>query len=268
MLSSIDVLQDFNSYLQQPNGYSNDKPTPDYDFMDFGIMGSLEAPFDVAMSSSAMSPEFLNHSRSLSAPILDTPNPRSLSDRGCGCTSEVTNELLSIPLSFQDDNASFDVQLSQLKRAIKLSEKSIRCECTSWDEMTTMTISILVGRIVQGFETTLLKALPLPENAAKNSPSDRTPNLASPKLSWGVLQIESDDEDNLKQHLWLLHFRKLEALLRQFSASIRVMRNMQGAGNSAHVMACECIHMWLEQKAQNVRDRFLAQEVAASSARV
>ena len=267
--SSMDLLHDFDTIAQQLNTYNDDKATPEYDFTDFGSIEGFSQPCD--LNSSNMSPGFLHQSHPLSTSLLDTntnTSPQTTPSGGCSCTSEVTNVLLSVPLSFQDKNASFDVQLYQLKRAIKLSADAIHCKCTSWDEMTTMTISILVGHIVQGFEVTLLKAFPVLVSSPDGNSVELQPNSGSPKLSWGVLQIESDDEDNLKQHLWLLHFRKLEAFLKEFSASIRLMRNVQGAKNSAHAMACECIHMWLEQRAQTVRDKFLTQEVAASSSRL
>lgn len=77
---------------------------------------------------------------------------------------------------------------------------------------------------------------------------------ATPRLSWGVLEMENEDEDDLKQHLWLLHFRKLEGLLEQLGTFIRLMQSTQAHDDSAHVMACGFILLWLKQKAQVVRD--------------
>lgn len=127
-----------------------------------------------------------------------------------------------------------------------------------------MTISILVGRIVQCFETTL----PRPSSSPSSS-SQYIANIASaaPKLSWGALQIEDDDEDDLKQHLWVIHFRKLESLLKQLSAFVRTRRSAQNDTNSVHVMACEFVLMWLEQRAQLVREGFSAQSTAGFGVR-
>ncbi|RYP59380.1 hypothetical protein DL769_008565 [Monosporascus sp. CRB-8-3] len=136
--------------------------------------------------------------------------------------------------------------------AVKLSEDSIECECTLGDEMNIVTIGTLIGRILQGFDETL-NASP----ATAKSPHGDTPNGMAPKLSWGVLELEEDDERNLRQHLWLVQFWKLEKLLHRFSTSVRRLRNLHGSGNSAHVMLCECIHMWLEHKAQVIKDRCL-----------
>jgi hypothetical protein len=49
-----------------------------------------------------------------------------------------------------------------------------------------------------------------------------------PKLSWRVLQIEDEDEENLKPHLWLLHFRKLEGLLKQLGSFYCEMKSNKG----------------------------------------
>jgi hypothetical protein len=81
------------------------------------------------------------------------------------------------------------------------------------------------------------------------------------------LQIEDDDEDDLKQHLWVIHFRKLESLLKQLSAFVRTRRSAQNDTNSVHVMACEFVLMWLEQRAQLVREGFSAQSTAGFGVR-
>ncbi|KAK5996473.1 hypothetical protein PT974_01807 [Cladobotryum mycophilum] len=216
-------------------------------------------------------------------------------DQSCNCASRVMKQLTVMPLMFEDDSSPFDARLSQLRRAIKVSEECIRCNCITKDQMSlsrseskietrrsgtltfflsfffhAVTISILVGRVVQGFEATLAKVSPScssPENfcsgsasSSDSSSSSSSPDTASPRLSWGVLQLEPDEENELKQHLWLLQFRKLQKVLRQFSASVSRLRDAQGSENSAHVMACQCIHMWLAQRADMVRDKYQAQD--------
>ena len=128
--------------------------------------------------------------------------------------------------------------------------------------MVAVTTCILIAHIVQGFETILAKASPSSTFTRSNT-SDSScggkPNVAAPRLSWGVLQIEPDEEDELKQHMWFLQFRKLQKVLNHLSASVGRLRSAGGSGNSAHVMACQCIHMWLAQKAEIVRDRYRTQ---------
>ena len=183
-------------------------------------------------------------------------------------------------------------------------------------------MSVLVGRIVQGFEATLDKAsnsscmpvttllgsdgimaeilggyasssssptasLPRARTAGGASPSsigsmssrvglfpEAAATTTGTRLAWGVLQVEYDDDvDELKQHLWLVHFRKLEALLRLFGAAVRRMRDgfaigfgagrVGDAARPAQILACEGVDRWLDQKVRAVRDRFESQEATA-----
>lgn len=52
------------------------------------------------------------------------------------CSTRVIRKLLSIPLSLHGGKPSFDVQLSELKHAIKCCEDCIPCKCATRDEMT------------------------------------------------------------------------------------------------------------------------------------
>ena len=143
----------------------------------------------------------------------------------------------------------------------------------------TVTISILVGHVIQGFESTLGNVNSLSSRSASSNPEDttntnssssgqKTPktSLTSPRLSWGVLQIDPDEEDELKQHMWLLQFRKLQRVLMQLNNASTV-RNAQQAGSgsggdSAHLMASQCIHTWLAQRADVVKDKYQAKNNA------
>ncbi|KAI1296453.1 hypothetical protein F5Y03DRAFT_293963 [Xylaria venustula] len=189
----------------------------------------------------------------------------STENSSCNCTFRIMGQILEATPTFQDKAASFDVLLSQLRHSTRLCEDSIECTCTSRDELSIMVVSILVGRIIQGFEATLSigSLSSIHRNMDKSlgdlmAGSTAAPRL-SPRLSWGVLQIEHDDEYDLKRHLWLMQFRKLERLLSQFSTSVGRLKNARGSSSSAHVMACECTHMWLEQKAREVKEKYLAQ---------
>ncbi|KAK0615701.1 hypothetical protein B0T17DRAFT_351410 [Bombardia bombarda] len=272
------LLHDFDMYVQQATdsidvstslGFSLDHmdamSSAAYDSfldMELGNPMSLPSPSDHDMGASSYS-AFIASGDWDKRPSFSESNP-------CSCTSRVIDQLQSIPTSFQHQNASFDVQLAQLRRAIKLAEDSIRCDCASWDEMAIMTIGILVGRVVEGFETSLSKASPStgPSNSgtAGGSSSGQSSGAIAPKLSWGVLQIEHEDEEDLRQHLWLWQFQKLERLLNQFSASVRRARIAHGAAKSAHVKACEGMYIWLEQKSRLVREQYFTQDAASGSA--
>ncbi|KAL2824214.1 hypothetical protein BDW59DRAFT_147654 [Aspergillus cavernicola] len=67
----------------------------------------------------------------------DFPIERGQPDgAACNCVSRLITELASLP---SVSGASFDAQLSQLRRIINVSEGCISCNCTSQDEMSIST---------------------------------------------------------------------------------------------------------------------------------
>ncbi|KAL8831108.1 MAG: hypothetical protein Q9191_001057 [Dirinaria sp. TL-2023a] len=193
---------------------------------------------------------------------FETDHERWTSKRQpCSCVSRVIKQLVSMPLGFGDEKATFDSQLSHLRQAINIAEDCIKCICTSDDNlsMTMVTVSILVGHVIQGFESLLAEFSSSSGSSSSNiehSSSRQASNVSSPGISWGLLQMDPDEEDELKQHLWLLQFRKLQRVLMQFNASTEQFRSMQDGGSSAHVMECQCIHLWLAQRTDIVKDKY------------
>jgi hypothetical protein len=125
-------------------------------------------------------------------------------------------------------------------------------------------ISTLIGYIIQGFE----KALP--RAGAKDPPADGNLNGTSggrgqhehttPRLSWGMLQIEPDDEDKLKRHLWLLHFRKFRRMLVHFNESIGQLKGTESREKLAQIAAYQFIYKWLKHELDNVTSQYQVQE--------
>ncbi|KAK0728738.1 hypothetical protein B0T26DRAFT_699191 [Lasiosphaeria miniovina] len=82
-----------------------------------------------------------------------------------------------------------------------------------------------------------------------------------PRLSWGVLELEDDDEVDLRQRLYLLSFRKLERLLLQLTIYLRNLHDARASlpdpsRHMAFVMACDYTRLWLEKKAEDVKRLF------------
>lgn len=144
----------------------------------------------------------------------------------------------------------------------------------------TVTTSVLIGRIIQGLETSLMGIKSSSSTFSSDSCSSflapktfPSPYAEAPKLSLGELQIEPDEENQLQQYLWQLQFRKLREVIAKMSISVRQLTASHGGnagagagagggggGNSANVMACQCIHMWLVQKTDGLKARFDTQE--------
>jgi hypothetical protein len=85
--------------------------------------------------------------------------------------------------------------------------------------------------------------------------------LMEPRLSWGVLELEEDDEMDLRQRLYLLSFRKLERLLSQLTLYLRDLHNAWAglpdpSRHTAFVIACDYTRLWLEKKACDVKRLF------------
>lgn len=83
-------------------------------------------------------------------------------------------------------------------------------------------------------------------------------SLMEPRLSWGMLELEDDDEVDLRQRLYLLSFRKLERLLSQLTMYLRNLRDSRvgladPSRHMAFVMACDYTRLWLEKKAEDVK---------------
>lgn len=90
------------------------------------------------------------------------------------------------------------------------------------------------------------------------------PGVSVPRLSWGVLQIEPDEEAEIKQHMWLIQHRKLQRVIRKLIVTVGRLRNAQDSGSPAHIMTCQYIHMWLVQKAEALEDRYRVHDGAAT----
>ena len=139
------------------------------------------------------------------------------------------------------------------------------CPLRNSDLCIAVTTSILIGRIIEGFEIFMTKANALSSPTRSNNldgSDDSSPGVSVPRLSWGVLQIEPDEEAELKRHMWLIQLRKLQRVIKKLIVAVGQLRNAQDSGNSAHIMTCQYIHMWLVQKAEGLEDRYRVDDAA------
>ncbi|KAF2439285.1 hypothetical protein P171DRAFT_476526 [Karstenula rhodostoma CBS 690.94] len=211
--------------------------------------------FDLNMALDSSLDDFGLRSPSLSC--QDFPQVPFTSKAKCACVSRATTELMSTVALSNHEASSIDLQLSSIKRAIAVSHDCINCDqqCSK-QELTVLTITLLLGRIIQGFDAALAHK-ESPTNRCDPDQSYAMSSSASPHLTWGTLSIEGDEELQLKRRLLLIHLQKLEGVLRQLSDSVKELRSRTDTNNSAYVIACECIHMWLDQRAQAVKRNLL-----------
>ncbi|KAJ4296342.1 hypothetical protein N0V90_006387 [Kalmusia sp. IMI 367209] len=242
------------SGFQTPTGFAQSDPlqTPPCFLENFSAAG-----FDFDMTPPSVIDDF--GLRSPTVTSQDFPQIPMGSTAKCACASRATTELMSILVLFNHEGISIDLQLSSIKRAILICQDCIDCDhrCIT-EELTIMTITLLMGRIIQGFDAALESGKGLGANDRSGwEQRFAMTGSTSPPLTWGMLSIEGDEELQLKQHLLLLNFQKLEKLLKQLSESVKEHRIKAGNNNSAHAIACECIHMWLDQRAQAVKNKLL-----------
>ena len=102
----------------------------------------------------------------------------------------------------------------------------------------------------------------LASGVATPTSNNKMTNLASldallePRLSWGVLELEEDDEMDLRQRLYLLSFRKLERLLSQLTLYVQDLHNADRSRPTPFVIACGYTRLWLKKKADDVKRLF------------
>lgn len=204
----------------------------------------------------------------------------------CNCHAGVRELLVSMRGSGNGQPLSVDVQLSKLKQCIVSSETSMSCTHGRDDAepIHIMAVATLIGYVVEQFEALAsefpLRRSPITATGETASPVDiegstrsistmiatnasiSMRSLLEPRLSWGVLELEDDEEIDLRQRLYVLSFRKLERLLSQLSLYLRNLRDARAglpdpSRYMAFVMACDYTRLWLEKKAEDVKRLFL-----------
>ncbi|KAI9679686.1 MAG: hypothetical protein M1822_007292 [Bathelium mastoideum] len=223
------------------------------------------------------------------------------SEGECTCHADVPELLASMrssscSSSSNDQWLSLDAQLAKLKQCIASSETSMGCTHGREDSepIHIMAVAMLIGYVIDGFKTLASKS-----SLRRSSPSwssswsattaagematlgngesgmsesgVATPNssnnmtslggLMEPRLSWGALELEENDEMDLRQRLYLLSFRKLERLLSQLTLYLQDLRNVSvslpdSSQHMAFVIACDYTRLWLEKKASDVKKLF------------
>jgi hypothetical protein len=178
-------------------------------------------------------------------------------DGGCSCHLGVTELLASMRGGISiDQQMSLDAQLAKLKRCIVSSEMSMACAHgrEESEPIHIMAIAMLIGYVIDDFKL-------LANEAALCTTTMSLCGSHEPRLSWGVLELEEDDEMDLRHRLYLLSFRKLEKLLTQLTLYLRDLHNTWASlpdpsRHMAFVIACDYTRLWLEKKAEDVKRCF------------
>lgn len=243
-------------------------PTPDEDHTNslFSSFGNFAAGVN-GSASNILTPLTSIHGTGTSA-NTSTDMLRQPQIQECTCHAGVMEQLASMsqPVRSEERRLSLDVQLSQLKRCIIASEASMGCGhhgTGNTEPINIITVAMLIGRVIDEFELMLNERIGRGSTMSGRERSlsldEATISIREPRLCWGVLELEDDDEVELRQRLYLLYFRKLERLLSQLNVFVRTLHDSRGGScNPTFIMACEYIHLWLEKKAEGVKRSFPA----------
>lgn len=203
----------------------------------------------------------------------------------CTCHAGVTELLASMRGAGNDQRLSLDAQLARLKQCIVSSEMSMGCTHPREDSepIHIMAVAMLIGYAIDDFKM-LASDSSLRRSSSSQSAAEMvtlgnteresksgiaTPSnsnislrdLMEPRLSLGILELEEDDEMDLRQRLYQLSFRKLERLLSQLTVYLRDLHTELSSlpdpsRHMAFVIACDYTRLWLERKAGDVKRMF------------
>lgn len=263
--------------------------TPAAEYASPWAMGSL---FSSSNTNTTTSNSDSGTAADMSAYLGTPPSPPSLGEYTCNCHAGVTELLTSVRGGGggggDDRKLPVDARLAKLERCISSSETSMACTHGRDDgePIHIMAVATLIGYVIDGFELLACDLLsPAPRrvspaagdvagqgfgggtlsSGSDDSMSMVTPatgvslmGLVEPSLSWGMLELEDDNEVDLRQRLYLLSFNKLERLLSQLTMYLRSLHAVTAclsdpSRHMAFVMACDYTRLWLEKKAEDVR---------------
>ncbi|KAL9064809.1 MAG: hypothetical protein Q9161_008629 [Pseudevernia consocians] len=175
----------------------------------------------------------------------------------CTCHEGVMELLRSMRRSgsSNEQRLSLDAQLPKLNRCIVSSEMSMGCAHGREDSepIHILAIAMLIGYVIDDLKmlanessprrwssspsSTTADEMAIRENAERGSKSTSgtdtnssktsmfSRGFAESRLSCGLLELEEQDEMDLRQRLHLLLFRKLERLLSQLEMYLRNLQN-------------------------------------------
>lgn len=173
----------------------------------------------------------------------------------CRCNEIIVTQLSLLPVLLCDKECStFDIELVQFQKAIKLCAGVLACTCPGKDYTSILTISMLIARIISVSERIGGEAGHGYNNSARSPLMTRpmTP-IPSPKFSLGVYEIEGEDEKNLKREVWWIQIRKVESLVAGFKEMLAKMTQQQVYQDASQIAAWEELVFVLEQRAEAVK---------------
>lgn len=253
-----------------------------------GYLSTTGAEAEYANFSTPWHGEFLfgaNHTRN----AVGMGGYQALDDEGectCTCHTGATELLASMrgDGGGSNDQRPLDAQLAKLNQSIVACEASMVCVHGREDTepVHIMAIAMLLSYVIDGFKMLASESSATPGPVgdmaslgngerehrsgvggvgALSSINLSVGGLVEPRLSWGVLELNDDDERDIRQRLYLLSFCKLERALARLTLHIRDLHialasTPDPSCHLAFVIACDYTRLWLEKKVGDVKRLF------------
>ena len=190
-----------------------------------------------------------------SCSMSNQPNDSPSIVETCRCNEIIITQLSLLPVLLLNNGCStFDVELVQFQKAIRLCAGAIACTCRGEDYTSILAISMLIARIISVFERGVAQA---GRDDDENAPSlimtgAMTP-IRSPKIRVGAYEIEGEDENYLRREVWWRQIRKVESLILGFKGMVAKMTMQQVYQDNAQNAVWEKLVLFLDQKVQAVK---------------
>lgn len=173
----------------------------------------------------------------------------------CRCNEIIITQLSLLPvLLLNNECSTFDVELVQIQKAIRLCAGALACACRGKDHTSILTISMLIARIISVFERGgALAGRDDDDNAPSLTMTGAMTPIPSPKLRVGAYEVEEEDENYLKREVWWMQIKKVESLILGFKEMVAKMTRQQVDQVDAQVAVSEKLVLLIDQKFQAVK---------------
>ena len=173
----------------------------------------------------------------------------------CRCNEIIITQLSSLPVLLADTEcATFEAELVQFQKSVRLCAGVLECTCPGKDYSTMLTISMLIGRIISVLKRGCAQT---GRDNVDSAPSLLTTGAITPteppKFSIGMYKFEGEDERNLKREVWWMQIRKAESLVTAFGKMVANVMSQHSCQDNSQTVVGENLVALLDQKLQAVK---------------
>ena len=194
-------------------------------------------------------------SEGTSCNVLDRQDDESSKLDTCDCNETIITQLSLLPVLLADtEYATFEVELVQFQKSVRLCAGVLECTCPGKDFSSMLTTSMLIGRIISVLKRGCAQTGRKNVNGAPSLlTTGATTPTQSPKFSIGMYEFEGEDERNLKREVWWMQIRKTESLVTGFGKMVADVMSQHVCQDDSQTVVGEKLVYLLDQKLQVVK---------------